>query len=85
MADLGEGSPLFLVQTEKKILRLPPSPLSQGLDDQDPPSPPPLSEGVDPPLLSHHNCETPRLNKCPLKNAQTHQCQNAKNELKQEE
>ena len=61
---------------------MPPSPLSRGLDDRDPH---PLSEGVDPPLLSHHDCETPRLNKCSLKNAQTHQCQNAKNELKQEE
>ena len=46
--------PLFFdeneaLRTEKNFLGRPPSSLSQGLDD--PPPLPPLSEGLDPPLL----------------------------------
>ena len=52
----GPATPLFLDQTEarkveKKILLETCSPLSQGLDDRPQPPPPPLSEGLDPPLV----------------------------------
>ena len=50
----GPRPPVFLDQTEarraeKKFLETTP-PLSQGLGDPPPPSPLPLSEGLDPPL-----------------------------------
>ena len=50
VADLGEARPptLFLDQMETAPA------LSQGLDDRLPPPPRPLSEGLDPPLLSIH-------------------------------
>ena len=52
MADTGEQPPLFwtklLPEGPKKSFFKAGSPSSQGLDDRSPP--PPLSEGLDPPL-----------------------------------
>ena len=53
----GPGSPLFLDQTEAQKAEKhfwDQDPLHQGLDDRPPPTPPPLSEGLDPPL----DCDT---------------------------
>ena len=66
VADLGEARPHLIFRPNGDR----PPPLSQGLDDRPPRSPPPpplpLSEGLDPPLVSIHRAfdsqYSPRMN-----------------------